>query len=52
MTGAQFSYEVTRIDRRDQVDLDVLRDSESHLTLFVKDPNAGTYIIVRCSLAP
>ena len=52
MTGAQFSYEVIRIDRRNQVDLDVLRDSESHLTLFVKDPNAGTYIIVRCSLAP
>lgn len=52
MTGAQFSYEVSRIDRRAHVDLDTLQADGSHLTLFVKDDSAGTYIIVRCSLAP
>ena len=52
MTGAQFSYEVSRIDRRAHVDLDTLQDPNSHLTLFVRDESAKTYIIVRCTLAP
>lgn len=48
MTGARFSYEVVRIDRREQVDLDVFRETESHLTLFTRDETSGSYIVVSC----
>ncbi len=50
MTGAQFSYEVVRIDRRQQVDLDVLQEFDCDLTLFVRDGSSGNYIIVRCAI--
>ena len=51
MTGTQFSYEVVRIDRRQQVDLDVLQEFDCDLTLFVRDGSSRNYIIVRCAMA-
>lgn len=49
MTGTEFSYEVTRIDRRSHADMDSFLESSSDLTLFVKDKLSQNYIIVRCS---
>lgn len=52
MTGAKFSYEVVRIDRRDSADSAVLRETDSALTLFVHSKTWSGYVIVRCAAAP
>ena len=52
MTGVQFSYEVTRIDRRKHADMETFLESEGHLTLFAKDEQSLDYIIVRCEIVP
>ena len=49
MTGARFSYQVTRIDRRPHADSSTLLQTDSDLTLFVRDDSTLDYIIVRCS---
>lgn len=48
MTGAKFSYRVTKIERKKSVENEVLTDTESHLTLFTCDSQTSDYIIVRC----
>ena len=52
MTGTEFSYEVVRIDRRKQADLQTFEEVDCDLTLFVRDSSTLNYIIVRCDFAP
>lgn len=52
MTGAQFSYEVARIDRRRQADMQTFQEVDSDLILFVRDDATLDYIIVRCAFVP
>ena len=52
LTGARFSYEVFRIDRRSRADMETFRESEGDLILFARDGNSRDYIIVRCRFAP
>lgn len=52
MTGARFSYEVTRIDRRKHADMDVFGEKDSDLILFVRENSSLDYILVRCAFAP
>lgn len=49
MTGARFSYTVSRIQRAGDADKDVLLDQTSQLTLFARDSFSLEYIIVRCT---
>ena len=51
MTGARFSYEVVRIDRRAHAEATVLQEGNFHLTLFAPDEATGNYIILRCEFA-
>lgn len=52
MTGAQYSYEVGRIDRSRHVDMQTLRKTESDLILFARDETSLDHIIVRCIYSP
>jgi sortase A len=52
MTGAQFSYKVTDIDRRSHADMEIFREKERDLILFARDQETSNYILVRCLLAP
>jgi len=49
MTGAQFSYGVVRVERAKSAQADRLTDSNTELTLFVRDTYNLDYIIVRCA---
>lgn len=48
MTGTKFSYEVVRIDRRKNADIETLQETAYDLTLFVHDSSSLDYILVRC----
>lgn len=48
MTGAQFSYTVDYVERKDSVRAESLEYGDSELTLFVRDTYSMKYIIVRC----
>ena len=50
MTGAQFTYTVSRIDRAGHAKAQWLTDAESDLTLFNCDMDSMEYIAVRCAL--
>jgi len=50
MTGAQFTYTVSRIDRAKRAETQWLMDSDHALTLFCHDVYSMEYIAVRCSL--
>ena len=50
MTGAVFTYTVTRIDRAASAAPEKLTGGEAQLTLFTRDPYTLDYILVRCSL--
>lgn len=52
LQGAQFSYEISRIDRRKNADLNTLQDSDSDLTLFALDESTMVYIIARGTFSP
>ena len=52
MTGTQFCYEVVGIDRRNHADMQIFREKQSDLILFVRDEISMDYILVRCILAP
>ena len=49
MTGAEFRYEVSRIDRASSADYDVLASQAYTLTLFVRSSHFHEYILVRCT---
>lgn len=49
MTGIQFHYTVTRIDRSKHADAENLITDDWDLTLFVRDSTSLDYILVRCS---
>ena len=48
MTGCEFSYAVSRVERSSSAEADRLLDGESDLTLFVRDAQLLEYIIIRC----
>ena len=48
MTGRQFQYAVERIERYNEVPMEVLADKETDLTLFVRDVQYLEYIVLRC----
>ena len=52
MTGAVFSYTVTRVDRSQSADAALLQDPDSILTLFCRSLLSGTYLAVHCTLTP
>ena len=52
MTGAVFSYTVTRVDRSQSADAAWLQDPDSDLTLFCRSLLSGTYLAVHCTLPP
>ena len=49
MTGAKFSYTVSKIERKRSAEKEVLSDPSSDLTLFVRDSGNMEYIVVRCA---
>lgn len=49
MTGTQFSYAVSRIDRAKSADAQWLADGDFALTLFCRDTYAMEYIAIRCN---
>ena len=51
MTGAQFSYIVSRIDRSKHAQTQWLQNEEYDLTLFCRSTYSMEYIAVRCILA-
>ena len=51
MTGAQFTYAVSRIDRAKHAQTQWLMGSDYALTLFCHDVYSMEYIAVRCNLA-
>lgn len=51
MTGAQFAYKVTKVDRAEHAQSQWLMDDHCDLTLFCHDVNTTEYIAVRCDLA-
>ena len=48
MTGAKFSYIIERIERKKDVNTDILSDGQYDLTLFVQEESTMEYIVVRC----
>lgn len=50
MTGAQFSYSVSRIDRAKHAETQWLQNEEYDLTLFCRSAYSMEYIAVRCIL--
>ena len=51
MTGAQFSYSVSHIDRAKHAEAQWLQNEEYDLTLFCRSTYSMEYIAVRCVLA-
>ena len=51
MTGVQFSYIVSRIDRSKHAQTQWLQNEEYDLTLFCRSAYSMEYIVVRCILA-
>lgn len=51
MTGAQYRYAVTRIDRSSSAQAEWLTAADCDLTLFCRDMFTMEYIAVRCSLS-
>ena len=51
MTGAQFAYTVSGVDRARHADAQWLMDGDSDLTLFCHDTYSMEYIAVRCDFA-
>jgi len=51
MTGAQFSYTVSRVDRSKSAESNWLISKDCDLTLFCRDAYSMEYIAVRCSFA-
>ncbi len=49
MTGGVFTYRVTRVDRSDSAEAELLADPTADLTLFTRDPYSLEYILVRCT---
>jgi len=49
MTGTQFSYTVSRVDRSKSAESNWLICSDYDLTLFCRDTNSMEYIAVRCN---
>lgn len=49
MTGSQFAYKVTSVDRAKKAESVWLQDPECHLTLYCRDTYSMEYIAVRCS---
>lgn len=49
MTGAEFTYTVRRIERKESVQAENLTDETSDLTLFVRNAYSMEYIVVRCA---
>ena len=49
MTGTQFSYTVSRVDRSQSAESNWLISSDYDLTLFCRDTYSMEYIAVRCS---
>lgn len=52
MVGAQFSYEVARIERHANADSQKLLEPSWDLTLFARDSSSLNYIFVRCLFSP
>ena len=50
MTGAIFTYAVSEIEWRTSASAEVLMDSDTELTLFVRNAYGTDYILLRCSL--
>ena len=50
MTGAEFTYKVSMVDRAKRAENEWLSDEESDLTLFCRDTYSMEYIAVRCVL--
>lgn len=50
LTGAQFSYTVSRVDRAGQAETQWLTQADYDLTLFCRDPYSMDYLAVRCLL--
>jgi sortase A len=50
MTGAEFDYQVTWVDRSKSAEASWLMKEEHDLTLFARDPYSLQYIAVRCDL--
>lgn len=48
MTGGEYEYTVTRVDRSKTAEADILIDDSCDLTLFVRDTYSLDYLIVRC----
>ena len=51
MTGAEFRYAVSRVDRAGTVDSEKLLEGDWALTLFVRDGYDNKFILVRCNPA-
>ncbi|MBR6676754.1 MAG: hypothetical protein IKL24_05430 [Clostridia bacterium] len=51
MTGAEFTYEVTEIERHKSTS-DIGADEITDLTLFVKDSSSQKYVVVSCIQIP
>ena len=51
MTGAQFTYTVSRIDRSDTATSDWLISPDHGLTLYCRDATSLQYVAVRCTFA-
>lgn len=51
MTGAEFTYRVTRVDRSKSADTHWLSPQEHDLTLFCRDQFSTDYVAVRCEFA-
>lgn len=49
MTGGEYVYTVTRVDRSKTAQSDVLIDEGSDLTLFARDAYSLDYLMVRCA---
>ena len=52
MTGTQFRYTVSRIDRSKDASAEILSEDAWDLTLFARDSGSMDYIIVRCQFSP
>lgn len=48
MTGAEYVYTVTRVDRSKSAESEILMDEGSDLTLFARDTYSLDYLMVRC----
>lgn len=49
MTGAEYRYQVDRVDRTEQAEAAVLAPETAGLILFVRDAYSLEYLIVRCT---